>query len=97
MIGKRLSPVLEEIEATLWEFDAQIGAKPEYSIEGFRAAVKIFISAVMDKMWEKHRIDNLTPAQMEAEAERVGHEVRAFVMSVTGIDTTMLYNKTEIN
>lgn len=30
MIGKKLSPVLEEMEATLWEYEAFNGAKPKY-------------------------------------------------------------------
>lgn len=29
MIGKKLSPVLEEMEATLWEYEAFNGAKQE--------------------------------------------------------------------
>ena len=36
MIGKKLSPVLEEMEATLWEYEAFNGAKPNYTLEGFR-------------------------------------------------------------
>lgn len=31
MIGKELSPVLEEMEAILWEYEAFNGAKPNYT------------------------------------------------------------------
>ena len=47
MIGKKLSPVLEEMEATLWEYEAFNGAKPNYTLEGFRASTKIFMSALL--------------------------------------------------
>lgn len=33
MIGKKLSPVLEEMEATLWEYEAFNGAKPNYTLQ----------------------------------------------------------------
>ena len=46
MIGKKLSPVLEEMEATLWEYEAFNGAKPNYTLEGFRASTKISMPAV---------------------------------------------------
>lgn len=52
MIGKNISPILEEIEKTLWEFEINNQIKPEYTIEGFRGAVKIFMSVIIDKMWE---------------------------------------------
>lgn len=46
MIGKKLSPVLEEMEATLWEYEAFNGAKPNYTLEGFRASTKIFMRPI---------------------------------------------------
>ena len=97
MIGSKLSPVLEEIEATLWEYEAFNGGKPNYSFEGFRAAVKIFMSAIMDKMYEKQQADGLSLADMEAAAEAAGNEIRALVKSITGIDTALLYDRTDVN
>ncbi len=97
MIGKKLSPVLEEIEATLWEFDAYKAEKPEYTLEGFRAAVKIFSSAVMDRMYERQRAAGLTFPEAAAEADKVGNEIRALVLSATGIDPILLYDRTEVN
>lgn len=52
MIGKKINPILVEIEETLWEFESNYPTKPEYNIDGFRASIKIFMSALMDKMWE---------------------------------------------
>jgi hypothetical protein len=40
MIGKQISPILNEIEDTLWEFEATQGLKTEYTIEGFRSGCK---------------------------------------------------------
>lgn len=61
MIGKKLSPVLEEMEATLWEYEAFNGAKPNYTLEGFRASTKIFMSALLDKFFEKQQAEGVKP------------------------------------
>ena len=91
MIGKKLSPVLSEIESALMEFEANVAKPPEYTDEGFRAAVRIFLSAVLDKMWklqEDEGIDINTRADM---AEKLGSEIRNIVRVYTNIDTHSLY------
>jgi hypothetical protein len=52
MIGKKLSPILSEIESALIEFEINVARPPEYTDEGFRASVKIFLSVMLDKMWK---------------------------------------------
>lgn len=91
MIGKKLSPVLSEIESALMEFEINVAKPPEYTDEGFRAAVRIFLSAMLDKMWklqEDEGIDIDTRADM---AEKLGSEIRNIVRVYTNIDTHSLY------
>ena len=91
MIGKKLSGVLHEIELALLEFEANVARPPEYTDEGFRAAVKIFMSAMLDKMWklqENEDIDIDTRADM---AKKLGNELRNMVRVYTNIDTHNLY------
>lgn len=91
MIGKKLSGVLHEIELALLEFEANVARSPEYTDEGFRAAVKIFMSAMLDKMWklqENEDIDIDTRADM---ATKLGNELRNMVRVYTNIDTHNLY------
>lgn len=91
MIGKKLSGVLHEIESALLEFEANVARPPEYTDEGFRAAVKIFMSAMLDKMWklqENEDIDIDTRADM---ATKLGNELRNMVRVYTNIDTHNLY------
>ena len=59
MIGKQLSPILEEIENTLWEFEMRNFGNPQFTDEGFRAALKIFMSAILDKMWNIQNWDKV--------------------------------------
>jgi len=92
-IGQKLSPVLVEIEDTLWEHDLNVGTPPEYSIIGFRAAMKIFMSVIMDKMWELQANENLTMEDRTKMVEKCGADVRALVKTYTNIDTHDLYQK----
>jgi hypothetical protein len=91
MIGKKLSPILSEIESALIEFEINVARPPEYTDEGFRASVKIFLSVMLDKMWklqEDEGIDINTRADM---AEKLGNEIRNIIRVYTNIDTHDLY------
>ena len=91
MIGEALSPILVEIEQTLWEFESELKIKPEYTQEGFRAAVKIFMSAMMDKIYdlqENENIDFKTRCKM---AQKCGEDLKDLVKTYTNIDTKELY------
>jgi hypothetical protein len=91
MIGKKLSPILSEIESTLMEFEINVAKPPQYTDEGFRASVRIFLSAMLDKMWklqEDEGIDIDTRANM---AEKLGSEIRNIVRVYTNIETHDLY------
>jgi hypothetical protein len=93
MIGKKLSPILVEIEETLWNFEAHSGTKPEYTLDGFRASIKIFMSALMDKMWELQGNENLSIDDRLTMAKKLGDEVRKLVKVHTDIDTRTLYEQ----
>ena len=91
MIGKKISPILSEIESALIEFEINVAKPPEYTDEGFRASVKIFLSVMLDKMWklqEDEGIDINTRADM---AEKLGNELRNIIRVYTNIDTHNLY------
>lgn len=91
MIGKKISPILEEIENTLWDFEADDGDKPEYTEEGFRASIKIFMSAMIDKMWEHQDKLSLGFEDRALMGEKLGAELRAIIMAYTGIDSHKIY------
>lgn len=91
MIGQKLSKILVEIEDTLWEFEANDGLKPEYTIDGFRAGIKIFMSVLMDKIWELQQDDNIDLQDRLNMANKVGEEIRKLIKTYTDIDTHELY------
>ncbi len=96
MIGKKISPILEEIENTLWEFEANEGKKPEYTIEGFRAATKIFMSVLLDKMWQLQQDEKIDIQDRVTMAEKAGKDIREIVKVYTDIDCHELYSNFKI-
>lgn len=91
MIGKKLSGVLHEIESALLEFEANVARPPEYTDEGFRAAVKIFMSAMLDKMWKLQENEDIDIDARTDMATKLGNELRNMVRVYTNIDTHILY------
>ncbi len=88
MRGKKISP------DELWKFEANSFFKPEYTIEGFRAATKIFMSVLMDKIWELQSNENMDMQDRVKMVQKIGDDVRKLVKTYTDIDTHELYSKT---
>ena len=96
MIGEKLSPVLEEIENALWEFEFDYPhIKPEYTTEGFRAACKIFMSAFPDQLYENMQVQGLSQGEANIQALILGVSIRQLILENTGIDTVDLYSETQ--
>jgi len=93
MIGQKLSPILKEIEEILWEFEATNQGKPNYTIEGFQAATKIFMSVLMDKMFELQTDESLNLKNRLNMAQKAGEDIRQLIKTYTDIDTYELYKK----
>lgn len=92
MIGLKISPILEELEDVLLDFEASSKGVPCFTKNGFRASIKIFMSTLMEKMWEHQQIHNMPIEQRETQAEELGKKLRALVLEYTGIDTHTLYD-----
>lgn len=91
MIGKELSPVLVEIEDALWEFELNSNLQPEYTTDGFRAATKIFMSVLMDKIWNLQSNENMDMEDRVKMVEKAGNDIRNIIKIYTDIDTHDLY------
>ena len=92
---KKLSPILTSIESTLWEYEAYEALQPHFTIDGFRASMKIFMATMMDKMYD-FQLKKKGIKDKESMATELGEKVRAMVKEYTGIDTIELYKSYEI-
>ena len=93
MIGENLSPILEEIEYALWDFEAQEIGQPNFTDNGFRAAIKIFMAAMMDRTYSLQSTKGLTLEQRGEEVIKLGNQIKDIVKTYTGVDTLKMYDK----
>ena len=92
MIGEKLSPILEEIEMTLLEYNAnEIVPQPNFTDEGFRAGIYIFMSVLMDKIYSLQEDENIAMEDRLNMVESAGKELRNLIKKYTDIDTHKIY------
>jgi hypothetical protein len=91
MIGQKLQPILNELEGTIIEFNAFDGSKPNYPPESLRSATMIFMSVLMDKIWEVQEFDKMDFEDREVMAIRAGEDIRKLIHTYTGLDSHDFY------
>lgn len=91
-IGAFFAPMLEHMEDTLWSYELYApNMPPHYSNESFRAIIKLFMSAMMDRIWDLQEGEEMDIEDRVAMVERCGQELRKLVKVYTGIDSQELY------
>lgn len=93
MIGKEASEILTDLEEIIWQHEVYDGRKPEYTKEGFRAAIKIFMSAVMDKTFDLQEHENMGLEDKVNMVTKLGEDLRKLIKTYTNIDTHELYKQ----
>lgn len=92
-IGQKLSPILYEIETAIIEHEAYIGTPHEFTKDGFRAAIKICVAVMLDKMWALQEEENVPQETRCKMANELGIKFKELIRIYTGVDTTKLYDK----
>ena len=89
--GKKMSEILVDIETGIWERDYMELGPTGYTMDGFRSGIKIFMSTLMDKMWNLQEKSKLTMEERNKLALNAGKDIRKLVLKYTGIDSHDLY------
>lgn len=89
MIGQRLTPILEEIENAIWEWEAMFMGKPDFGPNAMRAAAKIFAAVLLEKSWELMEREDVE--DRDAMGIQMVMDLRKLIKTYTGIDTEDLY------
>ena len=87
-LGEKLTPILEEIESTLFEYE---GDKPDFGPTAMRAAAFIFASVMLDKMWELMEKEEIE--DRDTMGFKMVEDLRKLVKTYTGIDSKELYKE----
>jgi len=93
MIGKKLTPILEEIEYTLLEHAANTGQKPNFGSNALRSATYIFQTVILDKMFELQSDEKMDIKDRENMAVAAGNDLRKFIKTYLNIDSHDFYKK----
>lgn len=77
----------------MWEFESFSPEKADYTDEGFRAAIKIFTSVFIEKIYdlqEKEGLDHSDRLNMGIQAMK---DLKQMIKVYTNIDTEKFYGK----
>lgn len=89
MIGIKLEPILIELEAVVRE---NLGRKPYYSDESFRAITSVFMDAMMDKMYDLQLSEQIDIEDRGLMAIKCGQEISRIIKTFTGKDTIEMFD-----
>lgn len=86
-IGQRISPILKEMNDTLWEYEAHHpGVRMGWSDQDLNYATKIFMCVLMDRMFEYNEGDG----ERLRLADEAGKTMRSLIRHWTTLDTAKL-------
>jgi hypothetical protein len=94
-MGEKLQKVLLELEAVIIQHEMMAPPgymKPNYSKQSFRAILKLFMSALMDKMYDLQDQEGMSLADRSNMATKAGDSLRSLIKTYTNIDTHQLYD-----
>ena len=90
MIGKKLTPILLELEQTIIEFDER-QIKPNYDPNALRAATKIFYHVLLDEMYNLQNKENMSLDDRCNMATSAGNDFHKLILTYTGQDSYEFY------
>ena len=88
--SEKLSQLLVEIEHIFLDY---LGEKLNLSDDEFRACCRIFLDAMMDKMFDLQENEDMDIEDRMNMAQHCGEEIRRIVKSYTGVETHDMYKK----
>ena len=92
-LGESLTPLLEAIESSILDYEVILNTQPHFPINGFRAATKIFSTALMDKIYDLQCNEGMTRDAAIAMVVSAGEELSKLIKIYTGIDSHDFYKQ----
>ncbi len=85
-----ITRILLELEKALWEIESRTTTVPTFSLDAFRASIKIFVSLLTQYVWQLQENEELDMDIRLDMVEKAGTELRKLVKVYTGVDTVEL-------
>jgi hypothetical protein len=94
MTGEKLSPILEEIEYSLWSFESEHTKPPKFRPSALRSSLKIFMAVFVDRLTSRLTQEGVNQYKAGKAVECFVGEIKALVKNFLGVDTSELYKET---
>lgn len=91
MIGKELSPKLVELEKKLIHFELENNVPPEYTLDGFKAIIRLFMSAMMESAWNMQEFEGIRIEERLELCYELGEDIKNLILKHTKINIPDLY------
>jgi hypothetical protein len=89
-LSDKLEPTLTEIHDLIWDAEHE-GIRPHWSKANFRNTTKLFMSCMMEFLWQHNAQKSQT--DREHVATLCGNEFRFLIEKYTGIDSHSFYKE----
>ena len=90
-IGEAIKPLLMIIENAIWNFEVEKEQLPRFDDDAFRAAIKIFATALIERIWILQENEHMSLDDRVKMALSAAKEVQKIVKVYANIDTKELY------
>lgn len=88
-LSENLQPILTELHDLIWDADYEQN-RPHWSKKNFRNATKLFMSCLLEFLYEK-AIKDAKGVNIGSIAENAGKDMRNLILNYTGIDAHTFY------
>lgn len=91
-VGVKMKPLLLLLENALWDFEANNAALPKFDDESFRAILKLFMTAIVERIWLLQEGEEMEGDDRVNMVTKAGNDIKDLIKVYTDIDTLTLYN-----
>lgn len=84
--GEIMGPMLLDLENAIHAYDAEVKTKPNYPSDALRSAAVIFISVLMDKMYDLMEAEEMPHEDRLNMAFKCGTEIHNIIKVYANID-----------
>jgi hypothetical protein len=92
-IGESIKPLLLIIENAIWNFEADKEELPKFDDDAFRATIKIFATALIERIWKLQEDEHMFLDDRVQMALSAAKEIQKIVKVYANIDTKELYKE----
>ena len=92
-LGESLKPLLLIIENAIWSYESNNPTIPGFDDEAFRAVIKIFMTALIERIWTLQENENMEFDDRLKMVLKAASDIQHLIKVYTNINTKDLYKE----